>query len=130
MYQFRFHVLIVCLASLLICGLARAAEGDKPATPADKGSISGTVKDSQGNPAADATVMLNAAQKNTDANKPPTTRPTVKTDAEGKFAFKDVPAGEYNISARIKRQLGGAQVTVVAGQETTVDLALQAALMR
>jgi len=80
-------------------------------TPASKlATIEGTVKDKDGRPQPDARVAL------IDANGKE--KDTGKTDAKGKYSFKDLPAGSYKIQASkaAGQQQGDSSVTVSEGQ--------------
>jgi hypothetical protein len=111
------------------------------------GTVSGTVVDADAKPVAGATVNLmdkstmphhdkQDAVNGSSSAKPLADKPkhempkpvaTAQTDNDGKFSMKDVPAGEYVAVVRA-RKLGNAHadVTVTAGQDTTVDLTLKA----
>ncbi len=77
---------------------------------ADAAEISGTVIDSEQKPVAKATVVLcdheTGIPVNRKAYKPFTTKPDLKgiattvTDSDGRFAFEDIPDGQYRLIAQ------------------------------
>lgn len=70
------------------------AAPDKQILVRNTGIIEGKVYDASGQPAANATVMLRGSESVSD-----TTRISAVTDENGKYAFKDVVAGIYTITA-------------------------------
>jgi tetratricopeptide (TPR) repeat protein len=62
--------------------------------PDASASLSGTVRDSHGDPAADAEVQL-------QCNDPAKTI-SIRTDAEGKYRFSNLPSGVYSLSASLR----------------------------
>jgi hypothetical protein len=74
------------------------------------GSISGTVKDAEGNPISNATVRLDG------------TTYTTMTDENGEFTLSDIPAGTYNLTVD---KVGYQSITisdlpVTSGQDNTL----------
>ncbi|MDI5975933.1 carboxypeptidase regulatory-like domain-containing protein [Amycolatopsis magusensis] len=109
----------VFAAFTLLLGL-----GTVPAAAAETGSISGSYVRGPGRPIASAGVRLDDRDNNEKA--------WVSTDAEGRYRFDDVPAGEYELRFRgpgafdqyWPQQTDPYQagvVTVTAGEETVVD---------
>ncbi|HSI33670.1 MAG: carboxypeptidase-like regulatory domain-containing protein [Phycisphaerae bacterium] len=120
-----------------------------PAVAADGGTITGTVVDKEGKPAAGLDVRVvkprpageRPAAPKADAEKPPEkpapgagggrggTRPepvaSGKTDDAGKFEIKGVPAGEYMVLAGSREKgMGRSKVTVETGKTVDVKLTL------
>jgi hypothetical protein len=137
---------------LMVSPVARAED-----KAAGKGSISGSVVDADGKAVAGADVVVtkapekqpkqekqNKKQKvvgdNVDVKalladepaakeKKPKPEPVAKatTDAEGKFAIKDLAAGDYVVTARLKGTGNGKQrVTVADGKAVEVKISLAA----
>ena len=137
---------------------ASAAEkphGVKPsATKTEaKGTVNGKLVDKDGNAVAGAQVTLGKpmagarqpqkAQGQATEQKPAATtdkKPAVSgepkrdpiatttTDREGKFTFKDVPAGDYTVRTHLRGQgMAVARVTVAAGKSADVALTLKPA---
>ena len=136
---------------------AEKAPGEKPiATKAEaKGTVTGKLVDKDGNAVAGARVTLGkpmvgarhqqqqkpqgqaAEQKLTaTADKKPAVSgepkrepvATTTTDREGKFTFKDVPAGDYVVRTHLRGQgMAVARVTVAAGKAADVALTLKPA---
>ena len=78
------------------------------------GIVNGYVKDSYGNPAEDAEVVLAGIDR------------TVSTDENGYFSFGEIAAGEYSVSVA-KEQYDDSvpvQLTVTAGEAASRDLML------
>ncbi len=118
----------VCVATVLAVGLTmttgcKGEKGDPgtPGTPGapgapgapgtdavDRGTISGTVKDSSGNPMANATVTT----------APPTS--TALTDGAGAFTISNVPIGVYTLTATAPGYSGTLAGVGVAGGATTL----------
>jgi hypothetical protein len=60
--------------------------------------VSGTIQDTQGNPTSDYTIILFATDKSywvPNARRLLTARP----GTDGKFSFRNLPAGEYRLTA-------------------------------
>lgn len=122
---------MVALGLMLGLGVTKAVAEDA------KGSVSGTVTGADGKPAADVNVRVVAApakgeKKAADASgeKPKKAAPVAegKTDENGKFDLKDVPAGSYVVQAGSKAAgMGREKVTVTAGANAEVSITLKAA---
>lgn len=97
--------------------LQRGPLPDEPDETRNKGSVSGTVFDEQGEPLVGATILLAG-----------TTLGTV-TDLNGQYSLKQVPAGTHVIEARFisykTQQVSGVQVT--GGKNTRLDLVMKPA---
>jgi hypothetical protein len=119
-----------CVALLAAGGIAE----DKPVMAT--GTVSGVVKDADGSPVAGATVRLTAPKAEKKA-KPTVEEPKdgkegkkkaglrASTDDKGMFKIENVPAGEYNVTAKLKGKGAGiANVTVAAGQDATAEITL------
>jgi outer membrane receptor protein involved in Fe transport len=97
----------------LLCALGAAA----PAL-AQTGSITGTVKDSEGGVLPGATVSLSG----------PATR-TAVTGADGSYAFENLPPGAYRVTAQMPQFAPGEQsVNVTAGAAAQAAFSLSLAL--
>jgi hypothetical protein len=137
---------LIVLTVLVLAGIAYAA------TPQP---ISGSVKNSAGNPAANITVKLyyivdpgteqiggesgrgtGGGRRSTDlkpevvefAGKGGTLKATGQTDANGNFAFKPQTPGRYRIVAGTNPRTTGmasVYVTLNEGQPATVDIRLE-----
>jgi hypothetical protein len=107
----RQTIFCVLVASVVLS----AAHG---AAGARTGSLGGTVFESNGRPAAGAQVMI----ERSDGSAPVAAR----TNAEGRFLFKFVLAGYYDIRASQGKAatLWKHNVMVHTGKETAVDLYL------
>ncbi|MBN6039100.1 carboxypeptidase-like regulatory domain-containing protein [Amycolatopsis sp. 195334CR] len=112
-------VTAVFAAFTLLLGLSTV-----PAAAAETGTISGSYVRGPGRPIASAGVRLDDRDNNQKA--------LVSTDAEGRYRFDDVPAGQYELrfygpgvfDQYWPRQTDPYQagvVTVTAGEETVVD---------
>ncbi len=132
----------------LLIGFAQTQSRAADPAPAAKASITVTVVDSDGKPAAGANVTLYAATEHkkrggkqapaapaaadgTTKTKPAREKPesiaTGTTDAEGKAVLTGIPDGKYRVNARIKH--GGAgheSVTVADGKDVSVSVTLKA----
>lgn len=134
----------LAVSATALVSVAAPASSVEPAlrqTDGDaKGIVSGVVKDKAGKPMANQLVRLHKPNPNDKPDKPAnnSTLPgdadfrvgpgnqiaRVVSDANGKFEFKDVPVGTYNIVAT-KPGMGFAKkenVTVNANQTTTIEL--------
>ena len=134
----------------LVFAAAPAARAEEKA--AGKGTISGAVVDADGKAVAGAEVVVTKApEKQAKQNKKqkvgaqngdvlalvadepaakekkPKPEPVAKatTDADGKFAIKDLAAGDYVVTARLKGTGNGKQrVTVADGKPAEVKISL------
>jgi hypothetical protein len=103
----------------LVCMLAASLILADAAARVPTGSVGGTVFQRNGKPAAGAEVML----ERSDGSAPSATR----TDSSGRYLFKFLLAGYYDIRA----SRGGAatvwkhNVMVHVGKETAIDLRLE-----
>lgn len=119
----------------------------KAADDAKKGTISGTVVDKDGKGVAGANVAVNKApagkagkQGAADAPKNQADEPkagkaakkkapdalfTATTDADGKFTIKDVPAGEYRVTATLAGKSHGAEKISVTDATANVTIQLK-----
>lgn len=90
------------------------------------GSITGTVRDSNGGPVAGATVYVRDAQGELLSRLSPCT-----SDAGGKFVYKGVSPGSYTLSAKTKTLAArdGAGVLVHEGESAESDVALEPGTM-
>lgn len=109
----------LCMAAVLAVGLITTVgcKGDKgdpgtpgtPGTPAvDEGTISGTVKDSSGNPIANVTVTTTPATS------------SATTSATGSFTISNVQIGVYTLTATAPGYSGTLAGVGVAGGATTL----------
>jgi hypothetical protein len=84
-------IFVLMLLSLSLSGTSFAAFADaafeETSAECSEEKISGIVRDSKGDAISDATVSLLTAQL--------TTVVSTKTDAQGRFSFSDIPAGNY-----------------------------------
>ena len=80
------------------------------------GSVSGMVTTADGEPAANAHVVLMGGRREMFQ---------AQTDENGAFAFDPVPVGNYHITAMLDRmQMAEADIEVFANEETIIDLVL------
>lgn len=104
----------ITLAFAVCVGLAPAWIGSRAAAQG-AGTISGNVKDQQGKPMTDVTVVIHPIKGGADV--------TATTGSDGHFAKLGLPAGDYVISFKEKNlTLYEVQGTVAAGRETRADL--------
>lgn len=105
------------------------AQTPEPGSSASLGSLQGSVRDSRGQPVANATVSLSPSLLPEAAggiSALPTQ--TVNSDAEGAYRFAALPAGVYSLRAKV----GGADeavvgpVTLAAKETKQIDLVLHA----
>ncbi|HLY18499.1 MAG TPA: tetratricopeptide repeat protein [Bryobacteraceae bacterium] len=81
-------------------------------------TLEGTLRDSQGHPVAAAIVDLQP--------KPGGPQLTAKTDAQGRYRFPALPAGNYTLRARADGgEASAGPFTVAVSQTKTLDLTLQ-----
>src|SRR5688500_15584932 len=87
-----------------------AQAGQAPQAPRANGLLAGRVVDANGPPLPGATVVLRSATPRPPIPRPATTGQAVpvRTDAQGRFVFTDVPAGKYQIDASKAGWLPGA----------------------
>ncbi|HYN43137.1 MAG TPA: carboxypeptidase-like regulatory domain-containing protein, partial [Thermoanaerobaculia bacterium] len=79
-------------------------------------SLSGVVRDSSGGALPGATVQMEAVKGG---------RRFAQSDAQGRYAFKDVIPGAYRVTASLSSFTPGqADVTLAAGQSATKDFSL------
>lgn len=105
----------VCIALILACALCVAA----PASGQPSAPLTGSVVDSTGLALAGVTITIRGA----------ITRFS-QTDLDGQFAFQDLPAGEYELSAALEGFATARRtVRVSPTQPTTVALTLSVALL-
>jgi hypothetical protein len=113
----RFIIALSCV----LCVWAAAIAADPPATaPASQptiGTLTGSVLNAQGNPAADCIVTLQ--QANEKMREPL----QATTDEKGQFKIEGIPEGEYNLNVRSRdlRQKGVRSVAIFAGKNTNVE---------
>jgi 5-hydroxyisourate hydrolase-like protein (transthyretin family) len=136
------YLKFAAVACVLVASLS-VARADEAARKQEKGTVAGTIKGTDGNPAAGVEVKLynpmdrqqrraerkGEGDKDKAAKKEKSDRPTpvtsATTDNDGKFSVSDVPAGSYNVQASIKHGPRARQdVEVRAGETTTIDLTL------
>ena len=130
---------------VLALGLLVSLQSARGQESAEKGTLTGIVKDADGNAAAGAQVQLfhpmerpqrraggegekkSEAEKGRGKGERPQPVSSAVTDNEGKFTLSDIPAGKYVVRARIK-QVGMARqpIEVKSGESATVELQLQA----
>ncbi|MDR6783993.1 TonB-dependent receptor [Pedobacter africanus] len=85
---------------------------ERNVTMTDKGSIKGTVKTSDGRPAEFVTIAIKGVK-------------SAQVDAKGNYLLKDLESGTYKlIVSFIGRIVQQKEITVVAGETTTVDFEL------
>ncbi len=87
-----------------------------------KGSIKGTVLNYDKKPMYKATVELKLVSTPIPKTKP--IRKTVRTDKKGRFAFEDLPEGNYSIRTFWNTQFAQAEIHIFAASTTTVNLQL------
>jgi len=81
-------------------------------TQSDRGSISGTVRTSDNQPASNVTVTLKGLR-------------TTHSDEDGTFIIKNIPAGNYRIEVSyVGYAAGGQQVEVKMNEQATVDFVI------
>ncbi len=112
-------VLVVCALALTAFALNARAQSAEPAGTA----VEGHVRDSSGNPVANATVSLASA---TDTTTTATSAQSTRTNAEGAFRFAAIREGAYTLRAEM---IGYSAVTLgpvdTAVQKTKqIDLVL------
>ena len=101
------------LVSLLVALAATTTPAAEPA-----GLVTGTLKDGANRPLAGARVRLQTGTGQVVA--------TTVADDEGRFAFRDVPPGTYELRIWHETLAGSAKkVTVAPGQAATVDFVLK-----
>ena len=110
-------------ALICVCMLRGYAQQTAPAAQAGTASVSGRVTTVNGQQAtgilAGITVKLTAATPGSAAK-------TAVTDFEGRYEFKRLTPGSYNLEASVEAfQPWNAAVTLAAGQAQTMDIALQ-----
>src|SRR5690242_2936784 len=121
----RETVALACLALVLAAGCsqpqAESSEGafagltDDVEVTATTGAIAGVVVDEAIRPIANATVSLQNPSRN------------ATTDADGRFAFEDLPAGTYFLAASARRhEPTQVSVDVAAGDASAVRILLVA----
>ena len=100
---------LICICAIAVCALPLAADGPSTAT------IDGRVLDAQGQGLPGATVTLAGPQRTT----------TTMSDAEGRFRFALLQAGEFTVTAELEG-LGAAELatTLNPGERRGVDLTL------
>jgi hypothetical protein len=102
----RFHVL--CLIAVLLVA---------PAAAAVSAAWNGVLHDNLGKPLGASVVRLHSDSGSGDY--------TATTAADGKFAFTDIAAGSYDVSAKVADQVWKAEVRVVVKDATTLTMGLQ-----
>jgi hypothetical protein len=144
MLSYLKWMLPVTAAMGLLIGISTLSAN---ADDAKKGTISGTVVDKDGKGVAGADVAVTkppagragkqgapaAAAKQADepkagkAAKKKAAEALFKatTDADGKFTIKDVPAGEYRVSATLAGKSHGAENVTVTDGTATVTISLK-----
>lgn len=121
---------IALMFVVAVATTARAEEG--------KGTVSGVVKDADGNPAAGVNIRImrpmdkserkavkQAEDKPKDKADKPAPVAAAVTDNDGKFSLSDIPAGKYMIGAKMRKGGNAKQeIEVKSGEETKVELTL------
>lgn len=104
-------LLVACCLCFSIANVVAQSSG---------GTIRGTVRfEANGETAANVTVILSPTNRITQA------------DDDGNYEFRDVPAGNYEVIARVSRFPDGvARVNVTDAAESTADIALKLAGVR
>jgi 5-hydroxyisourate hydrolase-like protein (transthyretin family) len=129
-----FAPVIALVALALFAGHVVKADDAATSQPsAATGSITVTVLDPDGNPAAKVALQLfpqaPAADDSADAKpKKPKALAKGRTDADGKFTFPNLASGDYRVTAALKKSgtkgSGTASVTDAAPSATlTINLA-------
>ena len=117
-------------AGVLVAAAGASGESTEAATNAgdpERGSSSvrGQVSWTDGEPPVSLT-RLQLFLKGLDKTPTKDVHIVQRTDADGRFAFRNVPAGTYRLTNRIAGEpLWRVRVTVEAGQEASVDLTPQ-----
>lgn len=98
------------IASVVSAAVLLAQAGQPPQAPRANGVLAGRVVDAAGDPLAGAVVSLRA---NSSGPQPPSQPLTgraapVRTNAEGRFVFTDLPAGSYQLEVSRAGWLPGA----------------------
>lgn len=137
---------LVCLFAVHAAGQAQAPDPSAPAaaqrsqpqasagkqaspprTQAPTGSVRGHVRDSEGNPAADAAVVLRHATEVPGKDGTPTQAietQTVHTNGKGEYSFTGLAEGTYTLGANRTESERTAAVKVKLGRDETrtIDL--------
>jgi hypothetical protein len=113
MHRVAAIALVVLTAALTVRGAGSPAQGSPPLIiPADgappgprTGLIVGQVVDEAGSPVPEAIVQMSMPKYFSEL--PTTPKGRVMADAEGRFFFSDLPAGDYYLSAKMEGYSGG-----------------------
>jgi Carboxypeptidase regulatory-like domain len=116
-------------AGILVAATSASAEGPEASSTSDPergtSTVRGQVSWTDGEPPVSLT-RLQLFLKGLDKTPTKDVHVVQRTDAEGRFAFKNVPAGTYRLTNRIAGEpLWRVRVTVEAGQDASVDLTPQ-----
>jgi hypothetical protein len=96
---------VLALVALAVFS-SHIVKADDAATTQPSGSIAVTVLDPDGNPAPKAALQLYPMTKSEDADAKPKKGKALakgRTDADGKYTFANVAAGDYQISGSVKK---------------------------
>ena len=117
----RFSAYDVTLIKTVDITISKSADPDPDPPPAeDTGSIAGVVTMSNGNPARKVPVDLSG----TTSEEYPINQSTT-TNPQGKYAFENLPAGSYTVSALVDGQFDSVNLELTDGQAATVNLDLE-----
>jgi carboxypeptidase family protein len=116
-------------AGILVASTSASAESTEASNGSDpergNSTVRGQVSWTDGEPPISLT-RLQLFLKGLDKTPTKDVHVVQRTDAEGRFAFKNVPAGTYRLTNRIAGEpLWRVRVTVEAGQDASVDLTPQ-----
>jgi hypothetical protein len=106
-----FFTRFVCFVLLVVFGKSIAAQTVR--------QVRGLVTDPQGTAVAEAHIVLTSRAASSAAVR------ETNSDAAGRFAFVDVPAGDYTLTAAISSFAPANAEIVVAADETLAEVTLQ-----
>jgi len=117
----RVAICVLAIAAVLALAGAQAQPQEEADAQAVTSSVQGHVRDSNGQPVANAAVFLQPA---TSTATTPETR-TAHTDSAGAFRFLGLCAGAYAVRAEVKRSGSATTLVNLTADETrTIDLVI------